>query len=68
MGDTIGGSSAKTGGNAVGNDLHSETTGKHGTVGSVATNIWSVYRWKFLGGGRTQEVVMVDPRGGREEN
>ena len=39
MGDTIGGSSAKTGGNAVGNDLHSETTGKHGTVGSVATNI-----------------------------
>ena len=34
-----GGSSAGSGGNAVGNHLHRETTDKHGAVGHFATDI-----------------------------
>ena len=39
MGDTWGRSSVVIGGNAIGNDLHSDTKGNCGTVGGVATNI-----------------------------
>ena len=38
-GDARGGIGAGIGRNAVGNDLHMETTGNRGTVGGVVTDI-----------------------------
>ena len=39
MGDTRGGSSVGSSGNAVGDDLHMETTSNCGAVGVAVTNI-----------------------------
>ena len=66
MRDARGGISAGSGQNAVINDLYRETSGNHGTVGGVMTNIRSVCRGKGLQGGRTQEGGLVAPRGDRK--
>ena len=39
MGDAWGRNNAGSGGNKVGDDLHGKTTGNHGIVGGVVTNI-----------------------------
>ena len=66
MGDTRGGISAGSGGNAVVDGLHREKSGNHRTVGSVTGDIQSVLRREGLQGGRLQEGHMVAERGGRE--
>ena len=48
MVDAQGGSSVGSGGNTEVDDLHRDTTGKHGTLGDVATNILSVRRIEGL--------------------
>ena len=66
MGDARDGISTGSCGNTVKNDLDRETTGNRGTVGGVATYLWSVSRRKGLRRGRKEEGGMVATRGGGE--
>ena len=67
MVDVRGRSSARGGGNTVGDDLHREKTGNRGTVGGITTDIRSVCRSENIQRWWMQEGGLVAPRVNREK-
>ena len=62
--DSLGVISTGSGGNSVSNDLHQNNTGQVATVSGAVTNLQGVHKGDGLQGGRAQERLVVESRGG----